>query len=130
VRDAFTNQYAGSSVNLNALRGDKSFNAASSQLSDSRSNASPSSAFAPPVSLAAFNRPVQTNAATVKASKEDADTNAAIELASIPEQGTQTASHASLIIAAIAATLIVLIIFIVPSTSKSLHHPALEPLLD
>jgi len=131
VRDAFRKRYDGSSVNLNAMESDKSFNVGSSQLSDSRSKASPPSGSVPSVlSRAAANRPVQTHAATAKASQKDVDTNAVIELASIPEQGQQTASHASLITAAIAATFIVAGIFIVPSVGTSRNNRVLEPLLD
>jgi len=150
VRDVFTKKYAGPSVSLNAVsseqdagshdagadtnldavKSDNSFNGASVQLSGSRSNASPPSASVPPLSLAASNRLAETDAAIVTASREAVDTNAAIELASISEQGKQTAPHASLVIAAIAATLIVFRIFIVPSARKSRQHPVLDPLLD
>merc|ERR1712003_193711 len=118
VRDVFTKKYAGSSIDLNVVS------------SEQHAGSHAADADVPPVSLAASNGPAETHASTVTASREAADTNAAIELVSIPEKGTQTAPHASLIIAAIAATLIVFTIFIVPSARKSRQHPVLDPLLD
>merc|ERR1712151_1388556 len=81
-------------------------------------------------SLAASSATVETYAATETASREAADTHAAIELASIPRQGEQTAPHASLNIAAVAAIMIVVGIFIVPGLRKPRHPRVLEPLLD
>merc|ERR1711979_36547 len=55
VRDAFTEEYGGSSVNVDAVgsvKRDERLNDESSQLSNSRSDRSPPSESAPPVSLA------------------------------------------------------------------------------
>merc|ERR1712110_437381 len=50
-----------------------------SQVSDSRSDASP-------VSLAAFSRPDETHATTVAASREAMDVHAAVEMVSVAKQ--------------------------------------------
>merc|ERR1712151_488222 len=133
VRDTFTEKYGGSSINLDSVDSvkiDKRFNDESSQLSNSKSDVSPPSASVPPIALADSNTPVETHAATETASSEASDAHAAIELASIPKPVKQTAPHASLIVAAVAAALVVIGAFLVPSARKLRPHQALEPLLE
>merc|ERR1712048_1186086 len=115
VRDAFMKTYAGSYTNLNAVKSNKSFNRAPSQLSDSMSG------------RRLFNELVEPHAAIVTASREATDTNAAIKMSSVPEQGTQTLPHVSLFIA---ATLFVVGAALLHTASKSRRQPLLDPLLD
>jgi len=115
VRDAFMKTYAGSYTNLNAVKSNKSFNRVPSQLSDSMSG------------RRLFNELVEPHAAIVTASREATDTNAAIKMSSVPEQGTQTLPHVSLFIA---ATLFVVGAALLHTASKSRRQPLLDPLLD
>merc|ERR1712151_357013 len=104
VRKDFENKYASEYTNLYAMKSDKNSDGA-----------------------APNRRLVEAQAATITASRESADADAAMEMASVPKQWALTASHASLITA---VTLIVAGITFLRATRKAHHEPVLEPLLD
>merc|ERR1712060_723479 len=125
VRQNFVNKYASAYTNLNAMESDTTSDDARAQRSDSRSDPSLPSASAPRVSMAASNKPVDAKASTVTASRDSADAQAAIEMASVPDRWALTASHASQFFA---VTLFVAGITFLRATRKSHHKTVLQPL--
>merc|ERR1712217_64938 len=127
VRKDFENKYASEYTNLYAMKSDTNSDGAPVQYSESRSDAPKHSASAPRISIAVPNRPVEAQAATITASRESTDADAAMEMMSVPKQWALTASHASLITA---VTLFVAGIAFLRATRKPRHQPVLKPLLD
>merc|ERR1712039_919572 len=127
VRKDFENKYASEYTNLYAMKSDTNSDGAPVQYSESRSDAPKHSASAPRISIAVPNRPVEAQAATITASRESTDADAAMEMMSVPKQWALTASHASLITA---VTLFVAGIAFLRATRNPRHQPVLKPLLD